>query len=102
MKIINLGRGEGKTTRLIYASEFNNVPILCATSMQKEHIQRKAYEYGLEIPKPITVRDIVTNRCVRQFDNGVLVDEAPFVLEVLLSYLGVTNEVKAITLTEKE
>ena len=29
MKIINLGRGQGKTTRLLYASEFQNIPILC-------------------------------------------------------------------------
>lgn len=28
MKVINLERGKGKTTRLLYASEFNNMPIL--------------------------------------------------------------------------
>ena len=36
MKIINLGRCQGKTTRLLYASEFNNIPILVATFQQKD------------------------------------------------------------------
>ena len=35
MKIINLGRGKGKTTRLLYASEFNDAPILCSTLNEK-------------------------------------------------------------------
>ena len=35
MKIINLGRGQGKTTRLLYASEFNDMPILCSNSYMK-------------------------------------------------------------------
>ena len=38
MKIINLGRGQGKTTRLLYASEFNDIPILCANHAMKEHL----------------------------------------------------------------
>lgn len=38
MNIINLGRGQGKTTRLLYASEFNDALILCATHSQKDHL----------------------------------------------------------------
>jgi hypothetical protein len=34
MKIINLPRGGGKTTRLLYASEFHNAPI-CVQLMGK-------------------------------------------------------------------
>ena len=51
MKIINLGRGQGKTTRLLYASEFNDTPILCANMKHKEdsatNINTSKYEVDL-------------------------------------------------------
>lgn len=104
MKIINLGRGQGKTTRLLYASEFSNIPILCSTTIEAKILQEMAYKYGLNIPSPIAVSEIVANkfRGDKSIDNGVLVDEAPMVLQSLLSSLGVRGGVKAITLTEKE
>ena len=103
MKIINLGRGQGKTTRLLYASEFNDAPILCATDAHKKCLIEKAKGYGLEIPEPITVNDIVSGkvRGSKITDKDVLVDEAPFVLQYLLRGLGMNGEVKAITLSEK-
>ena len=39
MKIINLPRGQGKTTRLLYASEFNDAPILCHTHASKDYLK---------------------------------------------------------------
>ena len=104
MKIINLGRGQGKTTRLLYASEFNDMPILCANYMMKKDMERKANEYGLKIPEPICVEDIVLEK-IRGSEIGeipLLVDEAPLVLANLLGRLGVHGGIKAITLTEKE
>lgn len=104
MKIINLGRGQGKTIRLLYASEFNNMPILCTNVIEMKRLQEMAYKCGLNIPTPITVGDVVSNkfRGNESIDNGVLVDEAPMVLQNLLSSLGVRGGVHAITLTEKE
>ena len=104
MKVINLERGQGKTTRLLYASEFNNAPILCATVFEKNRLMQQARMYGLEIPEPITVNDVVTNklRDNKDVDNGILIDEAPLVLKSLLNQLGVrSGDIKAITLTEK-
>ena len=102
MKIINLDRGRGKTTRLLYASEFNNMPILCSSLHEKQLLIAKASEYGLKIPEPITVNDVISNnlRGDKSVDNGVLVDEAPRVFQSLLTSLGVRGGVKAITLTE--
>lgn len=103
MKIINLPRGQGKTTRLLYASEFQDVPILCATHASKDYLMSKAKEFGLDIPEPIVVSEI-TDNCLRGnkvVDKDLLVDEAPRVLQALLSSLGMRGEVKAITLTEK-
>ena len=103
MKVINLGRGQGKTIRLLYASEFNNTPILCSSLREKRLLIERANECGLKIPEPITVNDVISHnlRGDKSVDNGVLVDEAPRVFQSLLTSLGVTGGIKAITLTEE-
>lgn len=100
MKIINLPRGYGKTTRLLYASEFNNIPILCADKNYKQHLLDSAKKFNLHIPEPITISDVISGRAIG--DKNILIDEVPIVLQSLLSYLGMTGEIKAITLTDKE
>ena len=100
MKIINLGRQQGKTTRLLYASEFNDIPILCATYQNKRYLMDMAKELRLNIPEPICVGEISKGDSV--MDKDILVDEAPWVLEMLLKNIGMRGNVKAITLTEKE
>ena len=102
MKIINLGRCQGKTTRLLYASEFNNIPILVATFQQKDSLVNRASILGLKIPEPIVVSELTTSRIRGSsvVKKDLLVDEAPVVLQTLLNQLGMYGEVKAITLTE--
>lgn len=104
MKIINLGRGQGKTTRLLYASEFQDIPILCTTHSQKDHLINMAKEIGLKIPEPIVADEITSNRIMgsKARDKDLLVDEVPMVLQSLLNSLGMRGEVKAITLTADE
>ena len=104
MKIINLSRGQGKTTRLLYASEFNYAPIICSTYTQKDYLVSQAEKLGLNIPEPIVANEITSNRIrgSKAADMDLLVDEAPLVLQCLLNSLGMRGEVKAITLTEKE
>lgn len=102
MKIINLPRGGGKPTRLLYASEFNNIPILCTSLMEKQRLIELASIYHLKISEPVTVNDVISNklRGDKSVDNGVLVDEAPRVFQSLLTSLGVNGGIKAITLTD--
>lgn len=104
MKIINLGRGQGKTTRLLYASEFNDTPILCSTFKQKDELVDKAHKLGLKIPEPIVVSELMTSRIQSSHavNKDLLVDEAPMVLQALLRQFGMYGEIKAITLTEKD
>ena len=104
MKIINLSRQQGKTTRLLYASEFNNIPILCATHVMKEHLIYMARTLGLKIPEPIAASEITTDRIreSKAVDKDLLVDEAPLVLQNLLSSMGMRGEIKAITLTSSD
>lgn len=104
MKIINLGRGRGKTTRLLYASEWQYIPILCATHAQKDYLVNQAERLGLIIPEPIVASEIATNRirASKAVDKDMLVDEAPLVLQNLLNSLGMRGKVKAITLTSDD
>ena len=104
MKIINLPRASGKTMRLLYASEFNYIPILCPTNAAKIHLIEQANRFGLKIPEPIAVSEITSERIKnsKATEMDLLVDEAPCVLQMLLSSLGMNGEIKAITLTEKE
>lgn len=103
MKVINLDRGKGKTTRLLYASEFNDIPILCSTAKQRDYLLDMAKRWELKIPKPIIVSDIVENtgklRGSHITDKGILIDDVDLVLQCLLSSLGVKGEIKAIALT---
>jgi hypothetical protein len=104
MKIINLGRGQGKTTRLLYASEFQNVPILCRDYNAKRNLLYRAQELGLNIPEPIAVSDL-TNNTIKTSDlkdKNIFVDEAHWVLQSLLNSMGMRGEIQAITLSEKE
>lgn len=100
MKIINLGRCQGKTTRLLYASEWNDIPILCATYLQKQYLMDMAKRLGLHIPEPIYVGEITKRNDT--MDDDILIDEAPWVLQMLLKNMGVKGEVKAMTLTSDE
>lgn len=104
MKIINLPRGRGKTTRLLYASEFNDAPIICSTHAQKQHLIDSANKLGLNIPEPVVVGEITSGkiRCGNVIDKDILVDEAHWVLQALLKYLGMNGELKAVTFTTEE
>lgn len=104
MKIINLGRGQGKTVRLLYASEWQDTPILCRDHKAKQNLLYRAQQLGLQIPEPIAVSDLTceTIKSSDLIENGVFVDEAHWVLQQLLKNMGMKGEVKAITLSEKE
>ena len=100
MKIINLPRGQGKTTRLLYASEWQGIPILCGTYQQKRYLMDMAKELRLNIPEPIYVAEILKGSST--MDEDILIDEAHWVLQMLLKNMGMRGEVKAITLTSDE
>ena len=104
MKIINLGRGRGKTTRLLYASEWQHIPILCVTYAQKDNLVDQAKRLGLIIPEPIVVSEITSGRIRgnKVLEKDLLIDDAHLVLQILLKSMGMNGEVKAITLPSDE
>jgi len=102
MKIINLGRGQGKTTRLLYASEFNDAPILCSSLAQKNVLLHMAKELHLNIPEPLCVGDVFSDkiRGNRSLDNGILVDDTESVLQQMLYNIGLHSKIKAMSITD--
>lgn len=100
MKIYNLKRGGGKSTRMLYASEYHNAPIICVTDFEKDNLKTRAKELGLNIPEPITVGEIGDAR-TSLYAPYVLVDELPLVLQGLLNRYG-SYDIIGATLTSDE
>lgn len=72
MKILNMPRGTGKTTKLIYTSEVTGFPILCANLNAVDNVKKMAKEMKCDIPEPMTIADFK-----RHFykNENVLIDE---------------------------
>lgn len=99
MRIFNLPRDGGKTTRMLYISEFKKVPILCKDQIYKEHLLRRAKLLGIDIPDPITVRDILNDSKPLHI-NELLIDEALMVLYEIVKQIT-QAEVIGMTLSDE-
>lgn len=94
-RVFNLPRATGKSMRMLYASEFNNLPILCCDHVNKECLKDLASRSKIKIPEPITVDEFVQNKY--KYPN-VLVDEALYVLK---AFLGRTK-IAGLTLSDDD
>lgn len=83
-RIFNLPRAAGKSMRMIYASEFHKVPILCKDKDMKECLLDLSKRFGLEIPEPITISELDEYKEKNQGKKDILIDEPLLVLEELL------------------
>jgi hypothetical protein len=95
MEVCNLPRRTGKTTYLIYRSHVTQYPIVCFSEANKREVEYKAHEMKIDIPKPITVDDLINNKIDKP--KNVLVDEALIVLRNILNV-----NIDTVTLSEKE
>ena len=69
MRVINLPRGGGKTTRAVLASEQYKYPVLVVSRAQANIIKDRAKELNALIPEPISIDGL--EGC----NTGVIVDE---------------------------
>jgi hypothetical protein len=98
MDILNLGRGKGKTTYLLMKSHMTQIPILTATISSKDYIKIEAERIGLDIPEPLSVKDLVGDNSRGKIKPyRLLVDEMPAVLQAVL---GIT--IDTATMTERD
>lgn len=85
MRTLYSGRQSGKTMKLIKISAELSVPIIVKDVATGNHLKRRAKEMGVKIPNPISIDDIITGRIKGINFNTVLVDDADYILEVLIA-----------------
>lgn len=96
MEIINIRRGFGKTTNLIYESNKKDIPIVCGSKSQCRFIEEKAEQMRIRIPKPIWIYDLCDSNKFRggEKPERILIDELP---NVLSSIIGCTIDTATMT-----
>lgn len=90
MKLIMNGRGTGKTTKLIYASEVTGIPIATYSNTNAKYIKDMAERMGCNIPEPTTYYDLANNhhRGNMQY-KSILADDIDSIFQKALdSYLN--------------
>jgi hypothetical protein len=99
---ISIGRGGGKTLKLIKQSAETGIYILVKNRQRALELRKQAQKLGYNIPFPITVEEWVRSdtrflgSCIRR--DGIYVDDGEDVLQEFLNGLKI-NE---ITLTANE
>lgn len=82
MKIIRANRGQGKTTELIKKSNRDWKYIVCKDTQRVDVIVETADKLGLDIPYPITIKELPISR--GSFIKSVLIDDIEDVLQYLI------------------
>ena len=95
MKIWNRPRGTGKTTRMLYASEYTGKNILVPNNERKHLLQMTAKQLHLDIPEIYTVNDFFSRVCY--CSKEIIIDEAFDVLEAFV--VGVRSGTKISDIT---
>lgn len=82
MKIIRADRRQGKTTELVKISNKEWKYIVCKDEQRLDVIVETANRLGLDIPYPITVRELPISG--GSFIKSVLIDDIEDVLQLLI------------------
>lgn len=94
MRVINLPRGGGKTTRAILASEQYKYPVLVVSRAQAANIKNRAKELNALIPEPISISELANCK------TGVIVDEGiQTLLALIRDKAELSIEIPLITLS---
>ena len=82
MKILSLGRGDGKTNQLVKYASKNHVMILVGNKTSKYNVEEVAKDLKLNVDV-ITVYDF--NKIKNKNKYNVVIDDVEFVLSQLLN-----------------
>lgn len=81
IKILSASKGKGKTTELVKLSNEKWLYIICRDRQRVDNIVSVANSLGLDIPYPITLRELPLNS---RFIDSVLIDDLEDVIESLI------------------
>ena len=98
MKIYNLDRGEGKTTKAIEQAHKTGAYIICKNREEAVRTMRMAEENGLNIRFPITFDEFLGTRMRGSLVKNVIIEDA----ERLFLSLFQGLEVEMVTLNVKD
>ena len=89
MKIIQGGRGSGKTYTLVQLSHLSSYPIMTRSIRNKKYIQTMADQLGITIPEPIVFRSKQDTRGKLLPTDKVLVDDLDgWLSDIVSGYFG--------------
>jgi hypothetical protein len=98
MRYLIKGRQQGKTYKLIIASEVTGYPILVSDEKRRGFIIDMAKEMGCYIPEPISYER--RKRCMDGLPSErILIDDAEKIIESALN-ATLRSEVVAVTITD--
>ena len=97
MKIWNRPRGSGKTTRMLYASEYTGKNILVSTTERAHQLEFRAHQMHLNIPKVLCVTEFL-DRNITRCSKDIIIDEAFDVLEVFVNSVRPGTSISDITI----
>jgi len=97
VKEIILGRGAGKTTKLIELAKNKNGYIACFSHREARRIFTQAKKTGFDINKPIIFRDIIC-RCSIIREKKIWIDELTFLLKAFNEIYGGEEFMKDLSL----
>ena len=98
MRIINKGRGQYKSTQLLYVSELTRYRIICSNRKQVEYLKYQAEELGLNIPEPMSYGVYKSEMGKGMHETKILIDNVDQILDkILFEYFN--KDVVAVTMS---
>ena len=98
MKIVNRGRGTGKTTILIHTAYVTGYPIIVYSEDRARQVRTQAIELGCKDIEVMSYEELKRYYPRNVLTNKILVDESSDFLELALSKL-LQGEVVGCTMT---
>lgn len=96
MNIIYKNRGMGKTTRLMYLSEYMQIPIIVGDEKRKQWLIDTAKRFDIDMPKPMSLLEW---QSTKPNPEKILIDDAEYILQRLFE----KSYIEAFTMSnEKE
>ena len=96
MRIINRGRGQGKSLQLLYVSEATGYRIICGSFGEAKDLKKRAEELGLNIPEPMTYISYADLKGIHE--EKILIDNVEEILDKVLS-VYFKRDVCAVTMS---
>jgi hypothetical protein len=98
VKVYAKPRGGGKTHELIKLAADRHLVVICASAEMAGMVAKRARELGLDIPQPLSWRQVMNGAHRGRRINGYVIDDADACLQQIV---GTPAPVVAVSLTNE-